>query len=105
MFNQTDSRSHKTTDENGSPEAFRKFNTKSATILVRNTGEKTATYSVQGSINGKNWIDLAEAADLLKEKSAKHSITDYWPFLRISAKSKESGKPTTLEIDFAAAAV
>lgn len=104
MFNQTDSRKYTTTNSNASPEAISKRDTKTATLVVRNTGGKTATYNIQGSVDGTNWIDLTEAADLAKEKSAKHLITDYWPFLNLVAKSKEEGKPTTLEIAMAAVA-
>lgn len=104
MFNQTDSRSYTTADSNASPEAITKKDTKSTTLVVRNTGNKTATYNIQGSVDGTHWVDLTEAADLAKEKSAKHLITDYWPFLNLVAKSKEEGKSTTLELGMASIA-
>jgi hypothetical protein len=100
-FNTSDSRSFTTKDADSSPEVFKKGNTKTATLLVRNTGEKTATYKVEGSIDGEHFVDLVEAADLAKEKSKVHSITDYWPILRITGKSKEAGKPTTVAIAIA----
>lgn len=100
-FNTTDKREYTTKDASGSPEAFRKVDTKTATLLVRNVGTKTASYTIQGSIDGETWVDLTEAADLTEGKSKVHSITDYWPFLQVSAKSKEAGKATKLAVAMA----
>lgn len=104
MFSSTDKREYTTTNESASPEPFSKTDTKTAMVVVRNVGSKTATFNLQGSVDGEHWVDLFEAEDLAEGKSKSHAVTDYWPHIQVVAKSKESSKSTKLAVSIASIA-
>lgn len=106
MDSQLEKRTITTTDNYSTTlDAIQKQGTKTATVVVRNTGAKAAKFKVEGSVDGTNWVDVVAEAELASAGTAKASITDYWPFLRVNGKAKESGQQTTLQVAVASVAV
>lgn len=76
-----------------------------ATLVVTNSGRTNrATYQVYGSIDSATWIALASATgDLATGASAAVSVSDFWPYLKVQARSTSSGNATTVTVAGAAA--
>lgn len=75
-----------------------------ATLVVSNEGGSNgATYTLQGSLDGANWVDVPASGltinptgNIAHNAHAVIAVGDYWPFLRIHVKDQAGGSHTSV---------
>jgi hypothetical protein len=100
MFDTTTKESHATVDA-GYSFRIRKVNTRAATVLIRNTGAKSAKVQLQGTINGTDFVNIGNEETVASGAAKVLSVSDYWPELRVIGKPATGGEQTTLWVESA----
>lgn len=78
-----------------------KTNSRTATVLLRNTGAKSAKIQLQGSINGTDFVNIGSEETVASGANKVLSVTDYWPHLRAVCKPAAEGQQTTVHFEVA----
>lgn len=99
MFNTETVATHVTTDA-GVNFDIAKVNTRSATVVVRNTGAKSAKFQLLGAVR-ENYVAIGTEETLASGAVKIISVTDYWPHLRVVGKPNAAGEQTTLFVESA----
>ena len=76
---------------------------KDKAFVIKNTGSKTLTWNMLGSIDGGVAYDVAikADADILTTAYEYYRLTDYYTHVKIQMKSKLAGNPTTAVVKLA----
>lgn len=87
---------YKILEGTNTPRGARKY----VTYIIANGGEASATYKIQGSVDGTTWTDVKDEAALAAEASVTWSASEANvlanAFFRVMAKSTVSETPTEL---------
>lgn len=101
MFHSDSSQSQTTVDA-GRNFDISKPDTRAATVVVTNSGAKSAKVQLQGSIRGKERFQNVGSEETVASGASKvFSVTDYWPYLRVVAKPASAGEQTTIWVESA----